>query len=75
MRYLPKASREMENAGEENFMDRREFMAAASAAVLAQGLARAHGEMAAKSLAPMALGLIISPFGAPEEHLKRVHDL
>ena len=56
-------------------MDRREFMAAASAAVLAQGLpaARAAGSIA--PLKPMALGLIISPFGAPEEHFKRVHDL
>jgi sugar phosphate isomerase/epimerase len=50
-------------------------MAAASAAVLAQGLpaARAAGSIA--PLKPMALGLIISPFGAPEEHFKRVHDL
>jgi sugar phosphate isomerase/epimerase len=58
-----------------NFMDRREFMAAASAAVLAQGLPAARAQDPIAPLKPMALGLIISPFGAPEEHFKRVHDL
>ena len=56
-------------------MDRREFIAAASAAVLAEGLPRTLAAEPAPALKPMALGLIISPFGAPEEHLKRVHDL
>ena len=56
-------------------MDRREFIAAASAAVVAQALPAARVQAATKPLEPMALGLIISPFGAPEERLKRVHDL
>ncbi len=56
-------------------MDRRKFIAAASAAVLAEGLPRAFAGTTAPALKPMALGLVISPFGAPEEHLKRVHDL
>jgi sugar phosphate isomerase/epimerase len=56
-------------------MERREFIAAASAAVLTQGLPAARVQAATKLLDPMALGLIISPFGAPEERLKRVRDL
>ena len=56
-------------------MERREFIAAASAAVVAQALPAARVQAATKPLEPMALGLIISPFGAPEERLKRVHDL
>ena len=56
-------------------MERREFIAAASAAVVAQALPAARVQAATKPLQPMALGLIISPFGAPEERLKRVHDL
>ena len=56
-------------------MDRRKFIAAASAAILAEGLPAALAHAAASPLKPMALGLIISPFAAPEEHLKRVHDL
>jgi sugar phosphate isomerase/epimerase len=47
-------------------------MGVASAAFLAQGLPAA---VAATPLKPMALGLIISPFGGPEERLKRVRDL
>ena len=56
-------------------MDRREFMASASAVVFAQGLATSRAQSPVRTVAPMALGLVISPFGAPEEHLKRVHDL
>lgn len=56
-------------------MDRREFMAAASAAVVAHGLTPARALAATPALPPMALGLVISPFGAPEERLKRVRDL
>lgn len=55
-------------------MDRREFIAAASAAMVGSSLGSAAAAMPA-TLKPMALGLIISPFGAPEERLKRVHDL
>jgi sugar phosphate isomerase/epimerase len=56
-------------------MDRREFLAAASATVLAEGLPAAFAGAPATPLKPMAVGLLISPFGAPEERLKRVHDL
>ncbi|HEX4756349.1 MAG TPA: sugar phosphate isomerase/epimerase family protein [Terracidiphilus sp.] len=55
-------------------MDRREFIAAASAAVVGSGL-NAKAATAPAQLKPMAVGLLISPFGAPEERLKRVHDL
>jgi L-ribulose-5-phosphate 3-epimerase len=72
--WLPSAARELENAGEAKFMDRREFMVAASAAVVAKGLQGTRA-MAATAQHPMALGLVISPFGAPEERLKRVHDM
>lgn len=53
-------------------MNRREFLGAAAAAVVAQGL---PVKAAAAPLKPMALGVLISPFGAPEQKIKRVHDL
>ena len=58
-------------------MDRRSFLSAASAAVAGQiihapGLA---AETKAASLKPMALGLLVSPYGAPEATIRRVHDL
>lgn len=63
-------------------MDRREFIAAASAAVLTQGLPAGHaqalspsGQKSAASLKPMAVGLLIKPYAAPEERFKRVHDM
>ena len=58
-------------------MDRREFLGAASAAVLCSGLPSdaAFAEAPIAPLKPMALGLMIAPFGGPEERLKRVHDL
>jgi L-ribulose-5-phosphate 3-epimerase len=56
-------------------MDRREFVAAASAAVLARGLPAAFAAAPAVPLKPMALGLIVSPSGAPDKWIKRVHDL
>ena len=56
-------------------MNRREFLGAASAAVFAKGLPAAQAGAPTRVLKPMALGLIISPFGAPEERLKRVRDL
>ncbi len=58
-------------------MDRRTFLGAASAAIVAEGLHPAISYAAAKlaPLKPMALGLLISPFGAPEETVRRVHDL
>jgi L-ribulose-5-phosphate 3-epimerase len=55
-------------------MDRRTFLTAASAAVLTHGLeAAAHAS--SSTLKPMAVGLLIKPFGAPEERIKRVHDM
>jgi sugar phosphate isomerase/epimerase len=56
-------------------MNRREFLGAASATVFAQRLPAAQAGGPNRALQPMALGLLISPFGAPEERLKRVHDL
>ena len=58
-------------------MDRRTFLGAASAAMLAEGLhpAAALAAMTPAPLQLMALGLIISPFGAPEAAIRRVHDL
>jgi sugar phosphate isomerase/epimerase len=56
-------------------MNRREFFGAASAAVFAQGLRAAQAGAPTPVLKPMALGLLISPFGALEERLKRVSDL
>jgi L-ribulose-5-phosphate 3-epimerase len=56
-------------------MNRREFLGAASAAVFAPGLRAAQAGAPAAALKPMALGLLISPFGAPEERIKRVRDL
>jgi sugar phosphate isomerase/epimerase len=58
-------------------MDRRTFLSAASGAMLAEAFhttaSRAYAEPA--QVKPMALGLVVSPFGAPEATIKRVHDL
>ena len=54
-------------------MDRRTFLAAASAAALAQQMPA--GFAATPLLKPMAVGLLIKPYGAPEERIKRVHDM
>ena len=58
-------------------MDRRTFLGAASAAMLVEGLHPITSFAAAPpaSLKPMAVGLLISPYGAPEETIKRVHDM
>jgi len=56
-------------------MNRREFLGAASATVFAQRLPAAQAGAPNRALQPMALGLLISPFAAPEERLKRVRDL
>ena len=53
-------------------MDRRTFVAAGTAAFFAQNFAQAW---AAPALKPMAVGLLIKPAGAPEERIKRVHDM
>jgi len=56
-------------------MDRREFLGMASAAVLAQSLPPSAVAAAPTSLKPMAVGLLVSPFKAPEETFQRVHDM
>jgi L-ribulose-5-phosphate 3-epimerase len=53
-------------------MNRRHFVGLAASAVVAQGLPRA---LAATPVKPFALGVVIKPFGAPEEHLRTVHEL
>jgi L-ribulose-5-phosphate 3-epimerase len=53
-------------------MNRRHFVGLAASAMVAQGLPRAF---AAAPIKPFALGLVIKPFGAPEDHLRRVHEL
>ena len=58
-------------------MDRRTFLGAASAAVASEiiHMPALIAENKAASLKPMALGLLISPYGAPEATIRRVHDL
>ena len=58
-------------------MNRRTFLSLASAAVVADGLSPvvSFGAMPPEPLKPMALGLLISPYGAPEATIRRVHDL
>ena len=58
-------------------MDRREFLGLASATILAKGLHASTVASAIPSipLKPMELGLVIVPFGAPEERIHRVHQL
>ena len=53
-------------------MNRRMFLASASASILVQNMPRAF---AAPSLKPMAVGLLIKPGGDPEDRIKRVHDM
>jgi len=58
-------------------MDRRKFLGAASAALLADALHPAASLAASQvpAIKPMDLGLIVSPFGAPEATFRRVHDI
>jgi len=58
-------------------MDRRTFLSAASAAIVSQVVHSPSlgAETEAASLKPMALGLLVSPYGAPEATIRRVHDL
>jgi sugar phosphate isomerase/epimerase len=58
-------------------MDRRTFLSAASATAVAYSLlpSSAAATESQSTLKPMALGLLISPFGAPEATIRRVHDL
>jgi sugar phosphate isomerase/epimerase len=58
-------------------MDRRTFLAATSAAILAEGLwpAASYAQAQPAPLKPMEVGLLVSPFGAPEATIRRVHDM
>src|SRR3954454_25262507 len=58
-------------------MDRRTFLGTASAAAIATGLHSlpAFAEPEQSKLKPMAVGLLVSPHGAPEATIKRVHDM
>jgi len=58
-------------------MDRRTFLGTASAAAIATGLYPfpAFAEPEQPKLKPMAVGLLVSPHGAPEATIKRVHDM
>jgi L-ribulose-5-phosphate 3-epimerase len=58
-------------------MDRRTFLAAVSATAISTGLRPipSYAEPDAPKLPPMALGLLISPYGHPEATIKRVHDM
>jgi L-ribulose-5-phosphate 3-epimerase len=58
-------------------MDRRTFLSAASAAMLTQVVpAAAYGADDKQGpLKPMAVGLLVTPSGNPEDVIRRVHDL
>jgi sugar phosphate isomerase/epimerase len=58
-------------------MDRRTFLAAASATAISTGLhpIPSFAEPDTPKLPPMALGLLISPYGDAEGKIKRVHDM
>ena len=58
-------------------MDRRTFLRTAAAAAIASGLhpPSSFANPQKPKLKPMALGLLISPYGAPEETIKRVRDM
>ena len=56
-------------------MDRRTFLGTATAAAIATGLTPVTSMAEAPELKPMALGLLVSPFDAPEATIKRVHDM
>lgn len=56
-------------------MQRREFLGVAAAAALAHTAMAGVNPGPAKATSPMELGLLISPFHAPEQTIRRVHDL
>lgn len=58
-------------------MHRRTFLGAATAAAVATGLdpIRLLAQSEKPKLKPMAVGLLVSPYGAPEATIKRVHDM
>ena len=56
-------------------MNRRDFLGLAAAAAFANEVPLSWGQTVAPVLKPMELGLLIVPFGAPEQHIRTVHDL
>jgi L-ribulose-5-phosphate 3-epimerase len=57
-------------------MDRRTFLGSATAAAIAGGVdGLSWGQSESGKLKPMAVGLLISPYGAPEATIKRVRDM
>jgi sugar phosphate isomerase/epimerase len=58
-------------------MDRRTFVAAASSAIVADFIlpTPSNAQSVGGKLKPMAVGLLISPSGAPEATIERVHDM
>ena len=58
-------------------MQRRSFLGLASAAAVSAvaGAGRAQTAVQTRASRPLPLGLLIVPFGAPEEHLRRVQEL
>jgi L-ribulose-5-phosphate 3-epimerase len=56
-------------------MDRRTFLGATSAVLLADALAPVPSFAAPTALKPMDIGLLISPFGAPEATFRRVREI
>ena len=58
-------------------MDRRTFLSTAAVAAIATGLhpLPSFADPEKPKLKPMALGLVISPYGAPEATIKRVRDM
>jgi L-ribulose-5-phosphate 3-epimerase len=58
-------------------MDRRTFLASATSALIAESVlaGRAGAQANSAALKPMAVGLLVSPYGLPEATIKRVHDL
>ena len=58
-------------------MDRRRFLSTVTGAAIASGLHAlpSIADPQKSNLKPMALGLLISPYGAPEATIKRVRDM
>jgi L-ribulose-5-phosphate 3-epimerase len=58
-------------------MNRRAFIGAASSLALSPAFGISPAPVQARSgpLGPMSLGLLVSPFNAPEEIIRRVHEL
>jgi L-ribulose-5-phosphate 3-epimerase len=56
-------------------MDRRTFLSATSAAIAMNIFHPGVLSAEEKKMKPMALGLLVSPFGSPEATIHRVHDL